>query len=143
MCLDGQCIFALLEPKLKSFPSDVQCVISHPSWISEASLSALSAENSPMNLVSQGGIQSAAAKWQQAYGAKKCEISRRMVRKSAKTDGQKMSETDSPKSAKTSERGRKRSKTSENGRKKLGNGPNMVSESTVSNTELSEFFGAH
>ena len=25
----------------------------------------------------------------------------------------------------------------------LGNGPNTVSESTVSNTELSEFFGAH
>ena len=27
--------------------------------------------------------------------------------------------------------------------KKLGNGPNTVSESTVSNTELSEFFGPH
>ena len=27
--------------------------------------------------------------------------------------------------------------------KKIGNGPNTVSESTVSNTELSEFFGAH
>ena len=26
---------------------------------------------------------------------------------------------------------------------KLGNGPNTVSGSTVSNTELSEFFGAH
>ena len=26
---------------------------------------------------------------------------------------------------------------------KFGNGPNTVSESTVSNTELSEFFGAH
>ena len=26
---------------------------------------------------------------------------------------------------------------------KIGNGPNTVSESTVSNTELSEFFGAH
>ena len=25
----------------------------------------------------------------------------------------------------------------------VGNGPNTVSESTVSNTELSEFFGAH
>ena len=25
----------------------------------------------------------------------------------------------------------------------FGNGPNTVSESTVSNTELSEFFGAH
>ena len=25
----------------------------------------------------------------------------------------------------------------------IGNGPNTVSESTVSNTELSEFFGAH
>ena len=25
----------------------------------------------------------------------------------------------------------------------LGDGPNTVSESTVSNTELSEFFGAH
>ena len=29
------------------------------------------------------------------------------------------------------------------GRKSFGNGPNTVSESTVSNTELSEFFGAH
>ena len=27
--------------------------------------------------------------------------------------------------------------------KNIGNGPNTVSESTVSNTELSEFFGAH
>ena len=26
---------------------------------------------------------------------------------------------------------------------KIGNGPNTVWESTVSNTELSEFFGAH
>ena len=30
-----------------------------------------------------------------------------------------------------------------NPRPMLGNGPNAVSESTVSNTELSEFFGAH
>ena len=30
-----------------------------------------------------------------------------------------------------------------NARKKLGNGPNTVSGSTVSNTELSEFFWAH
>ena len=30
-----------------------------------------------------------------------------------------------------------------NGQRSLGNGPNTVSESTVSNTELSEFFGPH
>ena len=47
----------------------------------------------------------AAAKWQRA------------MRKSAKTDGPKRSETDSPKSAKTSEKVRKRSKTSENRQK--------------------------
>ena len=29
------------------------------------------------------------------------------------------------------------------GPRKFGNGPNTASESTVSNTELSEFFGAH
>ena len=29
------------------------------------------------------------------------------------------------------------------GAPKFGNGPNTVSGSTVSNTELSEFFGAH
>ena len=53
----------------------------------------------------------AAAKWQQANGAKK-------VRKSAKTDGQKRPETGSPKkceherkSAKTVENKRKRAKT--------------------------------
>ena len=40
-----------------------------------------------------------------------------MVRKSAKTDGQERSETDSPKSAKTSEKVQKQSKTSENRRK--------------------------
>ena len=48
----------------------------------------------------------AAAKWQQANGATKCD-----------TDGQKRSETDSPKSAKTSGEVQKRSKTSENRRK--------------------------
>ena len=48
----------------------------------------------------------AAAKWH-----------RRMMQKSAKTDGQKRSETDSPKSAKTSKKVQKRSKTSEHRRK--------------------------
>ena len=50
----------------------------------------------------------AAAKWQQANGAKKCE-----------TEGQKRSETDSSKSAKTSEslKAQKKSETSENRRK--------------------------
>ena len=48
----------------------------------------------------------AAAKWQQANCAKKCE-----------TNGQKRSEPESPKSAKTSEKAQKRSKTIENGRK--------------------------
>ena len=47
-----------------------------------------------------------AAKWQQANGAK-----------SAKTDSQKRSETDSSKCVKTSEKVQKRSKTSENKRK--------------------------
>ena len=53
-------------------------------------------------------------------GESKCQPlngSRRMVRKSAKADGQEQSETDSPKSAKTSEKvtksGRKRAKTGE------------------------------
>ena len=45
----------------------------------------------------------AAATWQQAVGAKKC--------------GQKPSETDSPKRAKTTEKVQKRLKTSENRRK--------------------------
>ena len=55
---------------------------------------------------------SGASKWQPLNG------SRRMVRKSAKTDGQKQSEkTDSPKSAITSEKVQKRLKTSENRRK--------------------------
>ena len=48
----------------------------------------------------------AAAKWQQANGAKKCKNGR------PKT----VCETDGPKSAKTSEKVRKRSKTSENRR---------------------------
>ena len=48
------------------------------------------------------------------------------MRKSATTDGQKRSETDIFGAASTE-----------------GNGPNTVSESTVSNTELSEFFGAN
>ena len=42
-----------------------------------------------------------------------------MVRKSAKTDGQKRSDTRSQKSAKTSEKVQKRSKTSENRRKSV------------------------
>ena len=48
------------------------------------------------------------SKWQPLNG------NGRMVWKSAKTDGQKQSETDSPKSAKMSEKVQKRSKTSEN-----------------------------
>ena len=43
--------------------------------------------------------------------------SRGMVRKSAKTDGQKSAEIDSPKSSKTSEKMQKRLKTSEKRRK--------------------------
>ena len=48
------------------------------------------------------------------------------MQKNAKTDGQKLSETNS--------------QTPDH---HVGNGPNTVSGSTVSNTELSEFFGAH
>ena len=38
---------------------------------------------------------------------------------------------------------RAKSGTCKRGRQKVGNGPNTVSGSTVSNTELSEFFGDH
>ena len=56
-------------------------------------------------------LDSGESKWQPLDGSK------RIVRKSAKMDGQNRSETDSPKSAKTSEKVQKRSKTSKNTRK--------------------------
>ena len=56
------------------------------------------------------GQSSRESKWQPLNG------SRRIVRKSAKTDSQKRSETDSSKSAQTSEKVQKLSKTSENRR---------------------------
>ena len=57
------------------------------------------------------------SKWQPLHG------NRRMVRKSAKADGQRMSETDNPKSAKTSGKG---AKTVENKRKQTKNVRKMI-----------------